>query len=112
MVRTILFAAEREDWRWLVPQLTHRELGYHAKLLSDEGFIEAAMTQETGKGCFHPVLVRLPTLTWKGHDFLDATRADAIWEKVKAKMKGIGGFTAELILDTAKDYLKAQIGLS
>ena len=70
-MRTIVLAAGKADLAALNMK-PHVKFGYHAKLLKASGFIEATMTTETGKGRYNPVIAGLPTLTWKGHDFLDA----------------------------------------
>ena len=55
------------------------EVSYHVKLLDQAGFIEATIkeTRET--------LYAVPlSLTWTGHEFLDAAREPSRWNKAKA----------------------------
>ncbi|MBV9852527.1 MAG: DUF2513 domain-containing protein [Armatimonadetes bacterium] len=59
------------------------ELAYHVKLLSQAGLIDVKHWQ-TGDGNE----VWLPkTLTWQGHEFLDAARNDTTWNKAKGQSK-------------------------
>lgn len=46
-------------------------------------------------------------LTWKGHDFLDAVRDDAWWQKVKDRTKEVtGGLGIEMLKEAALDLFR------
>ena len=59
------------------------QIGYHAKLLADQGLLEGE--DFTGAGvsthCYGP-----RCLTYKGHDFLETARDDTRWKKAKAEI--------------------------
>ncbi len=60
------------------------ELAYHVKLLKDEGYIDAVLLGDDDPA---PVDFVVRSLTWKGHDFLDAGARDAsLWSKAKATL--------------------------
>jgi hypothetical protein len=51
------------------------------------------------------------TLTWAGHDFIDAARSDTTWSKAMEKVKTVGGSLSFTILKQLLDLLiKAQLG--
>jgi len=58
------------------------EISYHVMLLHQAGFVPANdMSSFQG-------MVWLPkSLTWSGHEFLDATRSSKVWSQVKAKLR-------------------------
>ena len=66
---------------------TEGEIGYHAKLLADQGLLEGK--EITGIGIsthrYAP-----SCLTYKGHDFLEAARDDTRWKTAKAEITGKG----------------------
>jgi uncharacterized protein DUF2513 len=91
------------------------EISYHIKLLSEAGLAEvgAADGQFTYKKSDGSILSKgqkvysVMSLTWQGHEFLDAARNDTIWRKVKNKVvKATGG----LVFDVLKAALLAEIG--
>lgn len=50
-------------------------------------------------------------ITWRGHEYLDATRDPDIWEKTKAKAKIVSSVGVGILLDIAKAEIKAKLGL-
>jgi hypothetical protein len=85
-----------------LPGYTAHEIEYHARLLINAGIIDAG-----SGGVMEGFLFR--GLTWEGHDFIDAIRDDAIWEKTKKGATEVGGLTFELLKDLAKGFIKKQI---
>ena len=55
-----------------------KEISYHVKLLSEAGLIEATPLQTLNLFEWHA-----HSLTWEGHEFLEASRDDKIWNKAK-----------------------------
>ena len=78
---------------------TAGQIGYHSKLLVDQGLLEGE--DFTGAGvsthCYG-----LRCLTYKGHDFLEAARDDTRWRKAKEKIAKKGW---PLTLDVMKGVL-------
>ncbi|CAN5842773.1 DUF2513 domain-containing protein [soil metagenome] len=113
LIRTLLLHFEEEtDERRGVPvppvkrdgqDVSKDELDYHVKLLNEERLIE---TTKGEQGWF------VNSLTWKGHEFLDATRDDKIWKKVSHEVaKKGGGFTIDILKALAIKFLNEQLGL-
>ncbi len=75
---------------------------YHAALLSEAGLIDPGP---------RPMMqgITFCSLTWAGHDFLDAVRDPVIWTKTKKGASAAGGFTMDLLRDLATGFIKKQI---
>ena len=84
-----------------------QQVKYHVKLLSQAGYLEvehySCRESEEGK----PI-----SLTWQGHEFLDAARDNTVWNRTKAK---IGDKLPSVTFDVLKSMLtmtlKQQFGL-
>jgi hypothetical protein len=97
------------------------EISYHVKLLSEAGLVEAGAAdgrfiskEADGSDRIKGQKVYSPnSLTWQGHDFLDAARDDTIWRKANSKILESGG---GLAFDVLKAMLiaeaKRRLGLS
>jgi Hypothetical protein (DUF2513) len=72
---------------------SEEEVNYHIVLAHDAGFIEAVNAFSTDGLDWIP-----QRLTWEGHEFLEAARDDALWQKAKdaTRSKG-GGLTLEVL---------------
>ncbi len=85
LIRKILLAIEAhpEPEYWDVPLniegYSNKDIAYHVKLLSEAGLIEARKQEIIG----YPTQWEVNALTWAGHEFLEASRDDSRWEKVK-----------------------------
>lgn len=85
LIRKILLAIEAhsEPYRWDVPLTIQgyeeKDICYQVKLLLEAGLIEARIITASG-GKFS---CAVNILTWEGHEFMDASRDDSRWEKVK-----------------------------
>jgi hypothetical protein len=58
------------------------QIYYHVKILHQAGFIEAIDSSHNQGMVWTP-----RSLTWQGHEFLDAARNEGVWQKLKAKLK-------------------------
>ncbi len=92
LIREILIATEassKNPLGWVdieIPGRTSTEIAYHVMLLDDAGLI---VGQDLSS---HSGFVWKPkTLTWQGHEFLDAARSDKFWTQAKSKMAELGG---------------------
>jgi len=91
LVRAILLATEAhpKGSGWIdvkIEGYSQEEVAYHVKLLADAGLIEAHDLTTQGDFCWKP-----SSLTWHGHEFLDAVRNDTVWAKTKEVVKEKGG---------------------
>jgi hypothetical protein len=83
-----------------IPEHTPEQVNYHIALLKDAGFIEAAIDGDLSGAVTSAFIDRL---TWQGHEFLDASRDDAIWRKAKEHfLKPAASWTFSLLLEWLK----------
>ena len=113
LIREILFAVEKseEDLRgWIeleLPGRSQKEVSYHVMLLDQAGLIEAQDLCSTDDDGFE---WRPKSLTWQGHEFLDAARNDTIWKMAVQRVSHIVGSVSfdvmrSLLIDVAKQEL-------
>ena len=101
MLRDILFEFEaQEDWRVKFPETfdmrkEERNTLGHIRLLCDAG-----LATEESSGAYR--------LTNSGHDYLEAIRADTVWEKTKAGAAQVGGMTLGMMKDLAIACVKQE----
>ena len=102
LVRKIPFAfAENEkpdvSRHFQVHGYTAEQIRYHSRLMEQAGLLE-----DQGISRPHPAL-RLDrglTLTWAGHDFLEASRDEERWGIAKAAAGSVGGMTLDVLKAT------------
>jgi len=89
---------------------TDEQVGYHAYLLIDAGLARGA--DITTHGSEGPEAI-VQSLTWEGHEFIDAARDDSRWQKAKSIIaeKG-GGITLDLLKALLVSLTKTALGLS
>ena len=82
------------------------EISYHVKLLHEAGLIHAVDVSSPQR------LRWLPGhLTWAGHEFLELTRRDTLWERAKTKMLNeTGGLCLELLQAVLLDLARRNLG--
>lgn len=80
----------------------------HVELLIEAGYVEGeTLRYKSGGGDF-----RIYRLTWRGHDFVQASRDDGIWNKAKDKLKtSAASVTLDVFTELLNALTKAQIGL-
>lgn len=115
LARKILFALENCESAWgpveefEIEGHSDEEVSYHVKLLWQAGLVEAEDVSCLGPGGFSWCP---QTLTWQGHEFLEASRDETRWKDAKKKVCDAGG---GLIFSVLKDALvegaKGAIGL-
>lgn len=82
----------------------------HVNLLYEEKFIDGKVCRDQFSNLITSVCVT--RLTWKGYDFLDATRDNTIWNKAKNTiLKPTVSLTYSLLFEWLKQEAKAKIGL-
>jgi len=83
------------------------EVSYHIKILNEAGFLEASDMGGLGNFKWFP-----GNLTWKGQDFLDATKDDALWKKAKETVIKPGvSFTFNLLFSWLEKKAGGMLGL-
>jgi len=112
LVRKILFQVEAHQapdapFEVDVPGYSQEQIAYHVRLLAAAGLLRAMDFSGNGPLDWQP-----QSLTWSGHEFLDATRSDTTWHKVKAEIKDKGvSLTFELVKQLAVKFTMSAIGL-
>ena len=110
LIRTLLLDAEKHTNGHNFVDL--REPGrtlnavtdYHAGLLLEAGLIHAT---PTGQG-----VILVGGLTWKGHEFLDNIRNEAVWADVTKQVTEKGGSAAlSVVIELAKKVALGYFGL-
>jgi hypothetical protein len=80
----------------------------HVALLVQAGLLEGECHPDPsmeGGGFF-----AIHRVTWSGHDFLDAVRNDSVWNATKERLKKVGSWTFDLVVELCKDEVKRRIG--
>jgi len=113
LIRKMLLAVEALP-KGFAPKLdleghTPEQVGYHAYLLIEAGYAKGAILTHMASPSPE---ARITSLTWKGHDFLEAARDPGRWEQAMKIVKEKGGGAT---LDVLKDLLvslmtKAMLG--
>jgi hypothetical protein len=116
LVRAMLiFMSENDlssnaEWGAVLPGYTQDQILHHAHLMTQGGLIESVdMTYMDSQ-----LPMALPTsITWAGHDFLDAVTDDSLWAKAKdTVIKPAGGVAFTVLLEWAKSEAMRRLGMS
>jgi hypothetical protein len=84
------------------PSYSDAEIEMHATLMIEAGLLKGP-NQQSDDG------VWIISISWAGHDFLEAVRDRKIWERTKQGAGAAGGFTIELLQDLAKGFIRKQV---
>jgi hypothetical protein len=111
LIRAILFKIEASPLDGLidieVPGSTDEEVSYHVMLLHKAGLIEA-----TDCSSLQGHSWKATSLTWEGHEFIDAIRSDTVWNKTKEFVVAkTGTLTIEAIKAALPIVLKMMLGV-
>jgi hypothetical protein len=80
-------------------------INYHVKLLTQAGFLDSSGGSVNG-------IPLIKGLTWEGHEFLEKTRDDGIWDKAKKVVtEKTGGVAIDLLYSVLTDLLKKAISV-
>ena len=83
------------------------QIAYHLKLLKEAGLIHAIDTTSFQGMSFIPL-----NITWRGHEFIEATRNEGVWQKLKAELKDRGmSLPFQLIEALAVKIVAESMGL-
>lgn len=111
LARAILLAVEESDsvvgfLRLEIAGASDAEVSYHVMLLHEAGLIEAH--DASGMNSHQWFAERL---TWAGHEFLDASRDETIWNKAKKLIQDKGGsLTFEVLKEVLINLTKQAVG--
>lgn len=112
LVRRILLWIEQQD-EYIddVPKFDDVEpevVMYHCMLLAEAHLVEAMDASNNVEPWYY-----IPTrLTWSGHEFVDAARADTVWKSAKERLLAIGGTVSlEVMMQILKQLVKVKLGI-
>lgn len=112
LIRAILIEVEKSDslnrdFSITIEGYTDQLVNYHVKLLAQAGYLEVNHISCREFEEWRPI-----SLTWTGHEFLDAARDNTVWNRTKEK---IGEKLPSITFDVLKSMLnitvKQQFGL-
>lgn len=115
LIRQILLAVENEAGEFApypitVEGFTSQQIAYHSRLLIEVGFARGQVTIERNSDSCHAVI---ESLTWEGHEFLDAARPDTRWKTVMATLAEKGEtVTIEVLQGLLVAAMKTAVGLA
>lgn len=115
LVRKILLQMEAAEHGFFKGPLTiadhsDEEIGYHVFLMSQAGLVKALPDSEINSQSPHATPINI---TWAGHEFLEASKDDGLWNKAKTHvLKPAGGAAFDVLLEWLKSEAKQRLGLS
>ncbi len=110
LIRKILLEIEAypEPNRWInldIKGYSPKQVSYHVKLLAEARLIEAENVSSTTNFEWKPIC-----LTWEGHEFLEASRDEGVWEKAKSLILKKGGtLSFEVLKQALIEIMKGQV---
>ena len=110
LVRRILHEVEKAPFDMggvdvKLPGVSDEALQNHLLLLWEADLIHAMDASGGGNPQYLPI-----RLTWIGHEFLDASRDDTLWNKAKGVVvKKTGGLTFEVLFALLKEWAKEAV---
>ena len=118
LIRKLLLGLESEastQHEFNLEGVEELEKWYHVDLLLEAKFIRGVEVHWSADGrMVYPYLEGLVSLTWQGHDFLDAVRNDSVWQKAKEKAQAAGldfqSLTIEVVKSLCVSTAKHLIG--
>jgi hypothetical protein len=112
LIRDILLFLENDkspfDWKTGIKGTEDRvKYFYHIKILTQAGFIESIDMSSKSDPDWAPI-----SLTWQGHEFLDAAKNDNAWKKIKDISKKEGGAMPFVLLkELLLGFIKSEFNL-
>ena len=80
------------------------QISYHVKLLNSAGLIEAVDISTLNSFQWQP-----RSLTWYGHEFLDASRDENIWKEAKKRMEKVKSFSFTILLEVLSEIISSSL---
>lgn len=107
LIRLLLLQIESGEAPPKLGEYTDDQKLYHSVLLIESGLAHGIVALgQTGE----PIGTTIQRLTWSGHDFLDATRNESIWNKAIGIIgTSVESATADLLKEACKQLMTAGI---
>lgn len=118
LVRKILFAMEEDENQTSMhaeslPKIdgyNENQILYHIKLMAQAALIHIDQI-EVPTFQDQKFIYDSYSISWNGHEFLDAARDTQRWEKAKGAMSKAGGLVLPVLMQLLTSYLKAELKL-
>lgn len=101
------------------------QVRHHLEILTDAGLVQHYESERdsefefSGANRMHRVLTKIMAtpeefrLTWRGHEFLEASRNDTTWDEAKAKVfRRTGGIAFDVLMHVLNNMAINAVGLS
>lgn len=92
---------ETAEQAWGAFEDADSKLQEHIKLLSERRLIDEVV--------FLDEQILVGRLTWDGQDFVNTIRDPEIWSRTKSGALAAGGWTADLLKDLAKGFIRKKL---
>jgi hypothetical protein len=114
LVRTLLLEVEKHPAGFAPGEMkiegyTSEQIGYHAHIMGQAGLVKAIDTTHMGSPGPEAVI---SSLTWQGHEFLDAAREPTRWQQAKDVVAKAGDASIQVWIAVLTDLVKKNLGLS
>jgi hypothetical protein len=80
-------------------------IGHHVFLMWQAGLLDAVECT-AGESSRQALILNM---TWKGHDFADASRSSAAWDHAKKIMSKVGAGGIDMMIDVLKHIAREQL---
>jgi len=113
LVRALLLTLEEHEHGYApdsveIEGYTEEQIGYHCHLVKQaslaDGYDDATMDNTSPSA-------GLTSLTWQGHEFIDAAHHPDIWSQSKAMMAKAGEGSFQVGLAVLSELVKKNVGL-
>jgi hypothetical protein len=107
LIRLLLLEVESGERPEGMKLYSEQQVLYHCELAIEAGLLDGLVVRN-GQGEIKGA--RLNRLKWEGHEFLDAARADSIWNQAKKRVIEVGGtWTMEGLKALLADFAKRSM---
>lgn len=107
IIRLLLLKYEGADQVIGLDNFSKEQQLYHSVLLIEAGYVHGVVIPDQSG---NPVSTRVNRLTWAGHEFLELTRDDTIWNQAKGVIANSAkGVATEIITSACKQILSIGI---
>jgi Hypothetical protein (DUF2513) len=107
IIRLLLLKFERSDQVVGLDYFSEEQQLYHSVLLIEAGYVHGVIIPDQYG---NPISARVSRLTWTGHEFLELTRDDTIWNQAKIVVaESAKGAATEIVTSACKQLLSIGI---
>lgn len=129
LVRAILFKMEGDTKQasftsgaLKIKGYTQQQIAYHMEIMTQADLLHVKTVQPpklqtpklsgyAQKPFTSEVSLHYYSISWQGHEFLDAARDNNIWKQAKAKVAPLGEVAFDVLKAVLVELAKAQLGL-